>query len=47
LLDEDGELLDRVHVLINGRDVPYLQDAMQTEIAARDTINVFPAVGGG
>ena len=47
LLDEDGELLERVHVLVNGRDVPYLQDAMQTEITARDTVNVFPAVGGG
>lgn len=47
LLDEDGELLERVHILVNGRDVPYLQDTMQTEITARDTINVFPAVGGG
>lgn len=47
LLDEDGELLERVHILVNGRDVPYLQDAMQTEITSKDTVNVFPAVGGG
>ena len=47
LLDNDGELLERVHILVNGRDVPYLQDTMQTEISGKDTINVFPAVGGG
>lgn len=47
LLDEQGELLERIHILVNGRDVPYLQDAMQTKITAKDTINIFPAVGGG
>lgn len=47
LLDEEGELLERIHILVNGRDVPYLQDALQTEITAKDTINIFPAVGGG
>jgi sulfur-carrier protein len=47
LLDENGDLLQRVHVLINGRDVPYLENQMETTITARDTVNIFPAVGGG
>ncbi len=47
LLDENDELHHRVHVLVNGRDVPYLENQMDAIITARDTINIFPAVGGG
>lgn len=47
LFDENGELHHRVHVLVNGRDVPYLENQMDATVTSRDTINIFPAVGGG
>ncbi len=47
LLDENGHLLQHVHLFINGRDAPYLDDMMATTIKANDKIDVFPAVGGG
>lgn len=47
LLDKNGKLYGHVHVFINGRDYPYLENALDTELKAGDTINVFPAVGGG
>lgn len=47
LLDEDGELLGYVHFFVNGRDLPYLEKGMETELSDDDTISVFPAVGGG
>lgn len=47
LLDADGELYRHVHVFINGRDAPFLEDGMRSVIAATDTVDVFPAVAGG
>jgi molybdopterin synthase sulfur carrier subunit len=47
LLDEEGELYRHVHVFVNGRDVPYLEEASQTRISATDKLDIFPAVGGG
>ena len=47
LMDENGQLLGHVHLFINGRDAPYLENMMETQIKATDKIDVFPAVGGG
>ena len=47
LLDDQGELLAAVHVLVNGRDGYYLPGGMATRVAATDKIDIFPAVGGG
>jgi len=47
LLDENGELYGHVHVLVNGRDTPYLENALDTPLQPEDSISVFPAVGGG
>ncbi len=47
LMDEQGQLLGHVHLFINGRDAPYLDNMMATQIKATDKIDVFPAVGGG
>ena len=47
LLDEDGTLLGHVHLFINGRDAPYLDRKLATEIDETDTVDVFPAVAGG
>jgi sulfur-carrier protein len=47
LLNEQGELYPHVHVFVNGRDAPYLENGMDTVLAPTDTVNVFPAVAGG
>lgn len=47
LMDDQGVLLGAVHVLVNGRDGHYLPEGMLTRVAADDTIDIFPAVGGG
>ncbi len=47
LMDENGQLYGHVHLFINGRDAPYLENMMQTKIKPTDKIDVFPAVGGG
>lgn len=47
LLTETGELHGHVHVFINGRDAPYLKIALETMLASDDTVDIFPATGGG
>jgi molybdopterin synthase sulfur carrier subunit len=47
LLKENGEMHGHVHFFINGRDVQFTEDKFQTKIMPDDTVNVFPAVGGG
>ena len=47
LLNQDNDLWGHVHVFINGRDAPFLEDEMQTVIKPDDSISIFPAVGGG
>lgn len=46
LLTEDGQLNPSVHILVNGRDVRFLQ-GLETVITAQDTVQMFPPVGGG
>jgi molybdopterin synthase sulfur carrier subunit len=47
LLQPDGRLYGHVHLAINGRDVRFLADDMDTIIMPDDEISIFPAVGGG
>ena len=47
LLDEQGRLYGHVHVLVNGRDAQFLENALETKIKLDDSISVFPAIGGG
>lgn len=47
LFDEKGVLYGHVHVLVNGRDVPYLENVLDTVLDSEDTVSIFPAVGGG
>jgi sulfur-carrier protein len=47
LLDEQGELHGHIHFFVNGRDAPYLVDALDTVLKPIDVISVFPPVGGG
>ena len=47
LLDENGHLHRHCHRFINGRGVPFLLEKMNTVVNPGDTVNIFPAVGGG
>ena len=47
LFNEQGELYRHVHVLLNGRDVVYLEAGLEALVGADDTVNIFPAVAGG
>lgn len=47
LLDVDGKLARHVHVMVNGRDAPYLAAGLETQLQETDAIDVFPPVGGG
>ena len=47
LLDGSGQLYGHVHVFVNGRDAPFLEEGLETVLELDDRISVFPAVGGG
>ena len=47
LVDENGRLYRHVHLFVNGRDAPFLENAMDYRIKPDDKIDIFPAVGGG
>ena len=47
LLSEEGRLYGHVHFFINGRDVQFTDDDLQTKVYPEDELSVFPAVGGG
>jgi molybdopterin synthase sulfur carrier subunit len=47
LMTSDNDLHGHVHVFVNGRDVPYLADVLETRITRADKLDIFPAVGGG
>lgn len=47
LIGPDGRLYGHVHFFVNGRDVQFLEDDLETKIMPGDVVNVFPAVGGG
>ncbi len=40
------DLHPAIHILINGRDMRYL-DGVQTKVSTSDEIRIFPPVGGG
>jgi MoaD family protein len=47
LLDESGGLLSHVHVFVNGRDILYLDQGLETILQPDDKLDIFPPVGGG
>ena len=46
LFASDGQLQSHIHVIVNGRDIRFL-DGLDTPVTANDQILVFPPVGGG
>ena len=47
LFDENENLYGHVHVFVNGRDVSFLADKLDTQLKSEDVVSVFPPVGGG
>ena len=47
LFDDQGNLYRHVNIFINGRDVTFLAQGLDTPLPADATLGVFPAVGGG
>lgn len=47
LVDENGHIYRHVHLFVNGRDAPFLENALNYKIKPGDKIDIFPAVGGG
>lgn len=46
ILINDQELHPALHILINGRDMRYL-NGLETVLTPTDSIRIFPPVGGG
>ena len=46
MLDGDGNLLRRISIMLNGRNIIYL-DRLATVIPEDAKIDIFPPVGGG
>jgi molybdopterin synthase sulfur carrier subunit len=40
------QLHPAIHILVNGRDMRYL-NGLETVLTATDTVRIFPPVGGG
>lgn len=46
LLGADGQISERIHIFLNGRDVRY-QDGLDMVIPPDADLRIFPPVGGG
>ena len=46
ILDENGELTGQVHILVNGRNIEWL-NGLDTPISDEDTLVLIPPVAGG
>ena len=46
ILDANGNLQRRIQIMVNGRNIIYL-NGMDTAISPDDSIAIFPPVGGG
>jgi len=47
LMTSENCMHGHVHFFVNGRDVPYLDDVLETRVSRADKLDIFPAVGGG
>jgi molybdopterin synthase sulfur carrier subunit len=46
LLDKDGNIETFINVLVNNKDIRYL-DGLATEVKEGDKLIIMPAIGGG
>ncbi|UCD99122.1 MAG: MoaD/ThiS family protein [Chloroflexota bacterium] len=47
IMDDDGQLHEHIHILVNGRDLRYLQGGLDKTLAEEDQVSLFPAISGG
>ncbi|HUV28410.1 MAG TPA: ubiquitin-like small modifier protein 1 [Anaerolineales bacterium] len=47
LISNKGNLHENLNILVNGRDIRYLNGHLDTLLAAGDQVSVFPALSGG
>jgi molybdopterin converting factor small subunit len=47
LVDATGQPHRYVHLIVNGRDHPYLPDQLETLLGPQDRVDIFPATAGG
>jgi MoaD family protein len=47
VIDEEGGISRRVHIMIGGRNVRWLPDGSATQLAADERVDVFPPTAGG
>ena len=47
LFDSGGELFPYIRLMVNGRDIAFLENKMETALQDGDEILIFPPVGGG
>ncbi|MGB3700765.1 MAG: ubiquitin-like small modifier protein 1 [Anaerolineales bacterium] len=47
LINDKGNLHEHLNILVNGRDIRYLNGHLDTLLAAGDQVSVFPALSGG
>ena len=47
LFDSGGELFPYIRLMVNGRDIAFFENKMETALKNGDEILIFPPVGGG
>jgi molybdopterin synthase sulfur carrier subunit len=47
MVDHEGNLLDHIHLFINGKDIVQFEHGVETRLSAKDVISIFPPIGGG
>ena len=46
MVDEQGNLLQRIQIMVNGRNIRYL-NGLDTVLTETSSVAIFPPVGGG
>jgi len=47
LFDSGGDLFPHIRLMVNGRDIAFLENKMETALQDGDVILILPPVGGG
>ena len=47
LFNGNGQIHGHVHISVNGRNIPFLENGLDTTLSTDDRVSIFPAVGGG
>ena len=47
LFDSGGDLFPYIRLMVNGRDIAFLENKMETALQEGDEILILPPVGGG